>query len=964
MTPPPDPYPPLPARLAAGLAGLAGLLALLVGVPVALWVFVGWPLPDHLPSAAELVQAVRELPVTGTGLLKTLAVVCWIAWAQLAAATLAETTAQLRAAPTPRLPLVPGASQAVAARLVGAVALLTLPPAPRTAAALPLAGPAPAAAHQTLAAQPADTVLEPDTALTVTAPTPAQTVAAADPATEPKTYLVAPRDDLWTIAETCLGDPYRWREVYDTNRGRPQADGETLTDPDHIQPGWTLLLPADATLPSAAPADAAPPAPTDQTPPESEPAAQPDDPPSPADTTAQPGRPRADNPTVELPPPTQPAAPRAQGQVEGNPTAPADEHPPAAPAGGIRTEAAEPAAPAGMRSAEEADRDPAGPVVRLPEGGLITLSVATAVSACLAAARLLARRRSPLRTPAAGLDRRDPLAGAAARAARRAAPEADQTAALHPSGTPRPAVLAAGIRDGQPVTIDPAAGPIRLAGPAPAVDAAARGLLVAYLSVAHPLDATVTIAGTALADRLLGDSDPFPGLTTAATLSQALAAAEVELLTRIRLLDLDGHTDRAALLAADTRETMPLLLLVIDHDPASRQRLDTLLSIGRRVGITALLLGDPTADATTIDQAGVVADPGARYHLAAATLTTLSAGEAADLLGVVAAARATSTHAPPLDTSTDADDDPVRDEDLSDEHTAIPDDLAAFAVPAATGDTDPPIQVTLLGAPRIDGPAGELRTGLRGKARELLAYLLLHPEGVTVDTARDVLWPDADPDRIDGIWRTTLSNLQTTLRRHAGLDPAARPIDRTGHRLRPNPDLIDADLWRLQTALAVARTDDPGTAAAALQQAVDLYRGDLCDGEHYEWAEPAREDLRRRVVDAASRLARHRHTAGDLDAAADALDRAAAIDPYNEPLHQQLMRLHAQRGHPEAVTATYQRLTGRLAELDLDPDPSTEQLHRELLGHRPGTAPALREHARRLTPARPVAQRPNHPRAS
>src|SRR4029453_19005500 len=55
-----------------------------------------------------------------------------------------------------------------------------------------------------------------------------------------------PRDTLWRIAETHLGDPLRWRELWELNAGRPLPDGRRLEDPDWIHPGLTLLLPADA----------------------------------------------------------------------------------------------------------------------------------------------------------------------------------------------------------------------------------------------------------------------------------------------------------------------------------------------------------------------------------------------------------------------------------------------------------------------------------------------------------------------------------------------------------------------------------------------------------------------------------------------------------------------------------------------------------------------------------------------
>jgi DNA-binding SARP family transcriptional activator len=65
-------------------------------------------------------------------------------------------------------------------------------------------------------------------------------------------YEVAPphgrhHDSLWDIAERHLGDGLRWREIYDLNRHREQPDGQRLEQPRLIYPGWRLLMPADAT---------------------------------------------------------------------------------------------------------------------------------------------------------------------------------------------------------------------------------------------------------------------------------------------------------------------------------------------------------------------------------------------------------------------------------------------------------------------------------------------------------------------------------------------------------------------------------------------------------------------------------------------------------------------------------------------------------------------------------------------
>jgi nucleoid-associated protein YgaU len=70
--------------------------------------------------------------------------------------------------------------------------------------------------------------------------------------------LVAPGDTLWHIAEHELGDPFEWPSVFEANAGVAQPDGDVLRDPDLIQPGWRLTIPAEETPAAAASAPTTP----------------------------------------------------------------------------------------------------------------------------------------------------------------------------------------------------------------------------------------------------------------------------------------------------------------------------------------------------------------------------------------------------------------------------------------------------------------------------------------------------------------------------------------------------------------------------------------------------------------------------------------------------------------------------------------------------------------------------------
>ena len=218
--------------VARGFSAVAALGLLLIGVPLALIALVGWPLPSGVPTWSEVTSALGDTYIPDSFLVKALALGCWVIWFELAAAMVVESVAVARGRTAARLPLG-GPMQRMVGRLVASVVLLFVLVASRPEAAplRPLA-PTPVAApvlqHVDLTESEAN----------LAAP---QAETAAE-----LTYTVQRRDTLWGIAEVHLEDPYRWNEIWDLNRDRPQPGGDRLRDPGHIHPGWVLHLPADA----------------------------------------------------------------------------------------------------------------------------------------------------------------------------------------------------------------------------------------------------------------------------------------------------------------------------------------------------------------------------------------------------------------------------------------------------------------------------------------------------------------------------------------------------------------------------------------------------------------------------------------------------------------------------------------------------------------------------------------------
>ncbi|HMJ78502.1 MAG TPA: LysM peptidoglycan-binding domain-containing protein, partial [Iamia sp.] len=131
--------------------------------------------------------------------------------------------------------------------------------------------------------------------------------------------VVEPGDTLSGIAEEVLHDANRHREIADLNRDRVQPDGRRLTNPDVIQPGWTLDVPVAQPVPDEPPPDAPVPPPPGPPPTEDPAPPEPDvlDTPPEAPPAPDPSLPPEPTPAPEESPPTV-DDPLPAEQAEGN----------------------------------------------------------------------------------------------------------------------------------------------------------------------------------------------------------------------------------------------------------------------------------------------------------------------------------------------------------------------------------------------------------------------------------------------------------------------------------------------------------------------------------------------------------------------------------------------------------------------------------------------------------------------
>lgn len=124
-------------RTLTALASLSSLALLLAGLPAALVLLAGNPLPAGAPTMEQIWAALTS-PDDGTLFLHALAVVGWLAWAGFTGSVVLEVAARLAGRRPPAIPGLRG-PQRFAALLVAAVATaLASPTLTSTAAAVVL----------------------------------------------------------------------------------------------------------------------------------------------------------------------------------------------------------------------------------------------------------------------------------------------------------------------------------------------------------------------------------------------------------------------------------------------------------------------------------------------------------------------------------------------------------------------------------------------------------------------------------------------------------------------------------------------------------------------------------------------------------------------------------------------------------------------------------------------------------
>lgn len=258
-------------------------------------------------------------------------------------------------------------------------------------------------------------------------------------------------------------------------------------------------------------------------------------------------------------------------------------------------------------------------------------------------------------------------------------------------------------------------------------------------------------------------------------------------------------------------------------------------------------------------------------------------------------------------------------------HPAVP--APAAPAPDASPATVAGLAVEAMGAltVSVDGITLDASAWGSARTRELLVFLLMHPDGRTKEQVGAVFWPDASPPQLRNSFHVTLHRLRKTLGH-----PEWLVVNDDRYAVDPAA-LLRFDVAEFEAALAGAmralRRQEPG-AVAALERAADLYRGDFMDGEPAgDWHHDVRERLQSAYIDGlmalgAAQVAEERHAR-----AIETFRRVLTRDELHEDAVRELMVAQARSGDRTPALRTYQRYAERLRrELEADPSPKLRAL--------------------------------------
>lgn len=229
------------------------------------------------------------------------------------------------------------------------------------------------------------------------------------------------------------------------------------------------------------------------------------------------------------------------------------------------------------------------------------------------------------------------------------------------------------------------------------------------------------------------------------------------------------------------------------------------------------------------------------------------------------------------------------------------------------------------------------------KGRALLAYLAIESDRPhRRESLADLMWSEKSEVLARANLRQTLHRLRETLH-IATSDPPILLITPRDIQFNCQSDCwVDVHTFNQIVAEGLKNHSQGSplcpTCLDMLQEAVDLYRGDLLSGlsvansPRFEWwLLSKQEEYHRQVIDTLTRLGEHYEQIRDYARVIQTAQQAIELEPWREVAHRQKMRAQALSGQRGCALRQYELCRQILAaELNVTPAPETTRLYEQI----------------------------------
>jgi two-component SAPR family response regulator len=204
--------------------------------------------------------------------------------------------------------------------------------------------------------------------------------------------------------------------------------------------------------------------------------------------------------------------------------------------------------------------------------------------------------------------------------------------------------------------------------------------------------------------------------------------------------------------------------------------------------------------------------------------------------------------------------------------------------------------------------------------------LLQNPQGLTREQIGAQFWPDHSPEKLESAFRSTLYRLRRDLVRECVV------FDNGLYRFNHSyPYWYDVEVFE-EAIHKAETTSDEQQKITALEEALDLYRGNYLQVVYENWCTLEREHLRVQYQSVLEILANHYARHQSIPKAIEYFQRLLREDPYRESAHRELMRCYSMNGDRASAIRQYKTCAELFGnELGLDLTPETQALYHQII---------------------------------